>query len=66
VPLRALVGFERVSVSKGGSVDVDFILYDRDFSLVNQDGVRTLYPGTHYVIFARGDGKSDVVFKIAF
>jgi len=63
VPIKALVDFERVRVSAGKSATVEFILFDRSFALVNENGVRTMYPGLHYVIFSRGHG-TDVVLNV--
>jgi len=61
VPIKALVEFERVFVPKGDQVSVEFSLFDRALSLVNENGVRVLYTGQHSVIFSRGYG-TDVVF----
>jgi hypothetical protein len=61
VPIKALVEFERVFVPARGQTVINFILFDRALQLVNQNGVRVLYPGTHSLIFSRGYG-TDVVF----
>jgi len=63
VPIKALVEFERVFVPKGGQTTIQFGLFDNAISLVNENGVRTLYPGTHQIIFSRGYG-TDVVTTI--
>ena len=45
VPLKQLVGFERVSVKAGGSQPVDFSFPASAFSLTTHDGSRKVYPG---------------------
>ena len=45
VPLRALKGFERVSLAPGEKKRVRFTLDDRALSLVGQDGTRVVEPG---------------------
>ena len=46
-PLRALIGFERVSVPVGATVRVEIEITDEMLELVNSEGERVLYPGTH-------------------
>jgi beta-glucosidase len=45
VPLRALKGFQRVSLKPGEKRVVRFTLDERAFSLVGQDGQRVVEPG---------------------
>jgi beta-glucosidase len=45
VPLRALKGFERVSLAPGEKRAVRFTLDERAFSLVGKDGQRVVEPG---------------------
>jgi beta-glucosidase len=45
VPLRALKGFERVSLKPGASRLVRFVLDERALSLVGEDGRRVVEPG---------------------
>ncbi len=45
-PIRALKGFQRLHLKKGESRQVSFTLDDRALSLVDQQGVRKLEPGT--------------------
>jgi hypothetical protein len=61
IPLKALVEFERVSVSAGRQTQIQFNLSNLAVQLVNQNGVRVIYPGQHSLIFSRGYG-TDVVF----
>lgn len=54
VPLKSLVGFERVRVEPG---DIDIISFEFDrsvFELVNEHGDKILYPGTHKLSFTNG------------
>jgi hypothetical protein len=57
VPLRSLVGFERVTLGAGTTRTIQFRPFERkSFELVNADGNRTLYPGEHSLVFSRGHG----------
>merc|ERR1719291_936181 len=47
LPKRALVDFTRVSVAPGATETVSFTPTWDTFKVVNKQGVRTLYPGTH-------------------
>jgi hypothetical protein len=62
VPIKALVEFERVFVPVRGRTEIDFVLFDNALELVNQNGIKVLYPGQHSLIFSRGYG-TDVVFN---
>lgn len=63
VPLRRLVGFERVTVAPGGAATAAFALGEDALKLVNQAGDRVLYKGEHHLIFSRGNG-ADVTFSV--
>ena len=56
VPIRALVGFERVRVAAGASVQVHFQLGNPALQLVNAQGDKVLYKGEHTLSFSRGVG----------
>ena len=57
VPLRSLVGFERVTLDPGTTQTIHFRPFERkSFELVNADGNRTLYSGEHSLVFSRGHG----------
>lgn len=45
-PLRTLVGFERVHIAKGETQNIAFTLDEHNLSTVNEEGQRTLVPGT--------------------
>jgi beta-glucosidase len=45
-PIRALAGFERIHLDANASKIVEFILRDRDLSIVDEAGVRRIVPGT--------------------
>lgn len=65
LPKRSLVAFERVSVKAAAAVEVDLKFTAEDFMIVNAAGERTLYPGTHRLIFSRGHG-DDQPFDVQF
>jgi len=44
-PIRALAGFQRIHLDPAASKTVDFILRDRDLSIVDDAGVRRIVPG---------------------
>jgi len=45
-PIRALVGFQRIHLAASASQTVNFTLHDRDLSLVDENGVRRVVPGS--------------------
>jgi hypothetical protein len=63
LPIKRLIGFERVSVGVGGSAQVKFDVTKEMLALAtnNTDGVKKIYPGEHELVFWRGNGK-EVVF----
>jgi len=44
-PIRALSGFQRIHLDAAASKTVDFILRDRDLSIVDESGARSIVPG---------------------
>jgi len=44
-PMRALAGFQRIHLDAAASQTVDFILRDRDLSIVDETGARRIVPG---------------------
>ena len=44
-PIRSLVGFQRIHLAASASQTVTFTLHDRELSVVNEKGVRTIVPG---------------------
>ncbi len=56
VPIKSLVGFERVSLMPGQSEVVSFELGEEAFQLVNEIGARVAYPGERTLMFSRGTG----------
>jgi hypothetical protein len=62
VPIKQLIDFQRVAVSRGATESVAFSIDKAsEFALINEDGVKTLYKGRHNVIISRGHG-NDVNF----
>ena len=66
VPIKQLVGFQRVTVAKGAIAGVAFTLdHDAALSLTTADGSRVVYPGEHSLIFSTGvPGVPDVVHTV--
>jgi len=64
VPQRSLIDFARVSCRAGAVASVGFDVELEQMKLVNGAGRRTLYPGTHRLVFSRGHG-DEVSFDIA-
>ena len=62
VPLRALVGFERLTVAAGQTASAVVHVPLRALLVVNEDGERVLYRGVHNIIFSKGSGE-DLVFS---
>jgi len=56
VPLKSLVGFERVTLSAGESTSVDFTLEEDAFALTNQKGESVVYPGEREIVFSYANG----------
>ena len=57
LPLRALVGFERVAVAPGAPASVGFAIpLAEALGFVNAQGATVLYPGLHYVDVSNGAG----------
>lgn len=54
LPKKALVDFVRVTVAAGSSTSVSFSLDKDVFKVVNKNGERTLYSGSHSLTFTRG------------
>ena len=44
-PVRALSGFQRIHLARGQTQRVQFVLRDRDLSIVDPQGVRRITPG---------------------
>jgi beta-glucosidase len=45
-PLRALKGFQRIHLPRGGKKTVSFTIRDRDLSIVDEAGKHRIVPGT--------------------
>ena len=56
VPIKTLVGFERVRVMAGRATSLRFALSAEALELVNATGGRQLYAGAHTLLFSRGHG----------
>ena len=63
IPLKSLVDFQRVSLQPQASVNVVFKVDETAFSLVTNDGTKTVYRGEHAMILSRGVG-DDQVLKV--
>jgi hypothetical protein len=66
LPLKALVDFQRVSVSAGNIETVQFnIPIEEALGFINEDGATALYPGTHYFDICNGN-TGNVTLSIVF
>ena len=59
VPLKTLIGFDRAALGPGASATLTltgqrYESLDESLKLVDENGVRTQYPGTHYLDFFDG------------
>ena len=59
VPLKTLIGFDRVALGPGASATLTltgqrYESLDESLKLVDENGVRTQYPGTHYLDYFDG------------
>eukprot|EP00937_MAST-01D_sp_MAST-1D-sp2_P007217 g7217.t1 len=61
VPLKALVGFERVRLAPGEEARVEFAAQADVFRLVDAAGERVLLPGARDLVFSNGAGQSSAV-----
>jgi beta-glucosidase len=67
IPLKALVAFERVTVKAGETVTVPISIEPSAYQVINADGDRVLYTGSHMIIFSRGNGEDFLIeVKINF
>lgn len=54
---KQLFDFTRVNLAPGESKTLSFTIAAKQFALVDIDGNKGIYPGTHGIIFSRGHGK---------
>ncbi len=64
IPLKSLVQFQRVTISAGAQQTVPFSLPPVVLRVVDENGDKVFYNGTHNLIFSRGDAASDVIFQV--
>lgn len=62
VPFQSLGGLERVRVNPEMAARIDFECDDSVFELVNEDGDRVVYAGTHKLLFTNDNMKEPIVF----
>jgi beta-glucosidase-like glycosyl hydrolase len=66
LPLKALVDFQRVSISAGNIETVQFnIPIEEALGFINEDGATALYPGTHYFDICNGN-TGNITLAIVF
>eukprot|EP00164_Ancoracysta_twista_P003087 GFYU01004121.1.p1 GENE.GFYU01004121.1~~GFYU01004121.1.p1 ORF type:complete len:789 (-),score=304.22 GFYU01004121.1:39-2405(-) len=61
VPLKRLVGFERVTVAKGATEKVSFTLRSDAFTLVDSKGDKQIYPGQHTFVVSQGSKREQEI-----
>jgi hypothetical protein len=54
VPLKSLIGFERATVKPGRFGLIKFRFDQSIFGVVNENGDKVIYPGTHTLFFTNG------------
>eukprot|EP00948_MAST-09A_sp_MAST-9A-sp1_P002875 g2875.t1 len=66
IPIKQLKDFERVRLHPGESKDISFEILDDVFEVIDQNGSKKLYKGTHNLLFSRGasHSTSDVEISI--
>ena len=57
VPLRRLVEFERVTLGAGDLTKLHFSIPVASLAITNAAGAAASYPGEHWLIFSRGNGR---------
>ncbi|HEY8413562.1 MAG TPA: glycoside hydrolase family 3 C-terminal domain-containing protein [Pyrinomonadaceae bacterium] len=62
VPIRTLIGFERISLQRGEKRTVTFTITPRQMSLINDGGKRVIEPGAFLV--SAGPGKPSSQFHV--
>lgn len=60
LPLKRLVGFERVRVAKGATETVQFEVTRDTLALTTNKGTSTVYAGMHELVFWKGNGEEQV------
>ena len=65
VPLRSLVGFERISLAAGGAASVRFEVDEAMLHVIDENGQARLYKkGQHKLVASRGHG-DEVSFNVS-
>jgi beta-glucosidase len=64
VPIKSLVAFDRIHVKQGEAKKMYFPLSTEDFLLTNEEGVRVLYEGKHFIIISDGTNKNRHTFRV--
>jgi beta-glucosidase len=64
VPIRALVGFDRISLKAGEKQTVTFTITPRQMSLIDNNGKRVIEPGEFLLKIGDLSGRSQVTGKL--
>ena len=64
LPLKRLVGFERVSLAQGASASVSFTVSKDTFALATETGTHSVSSGKHQLIFSCGQPGDEAVFDV--
>jgi len=64
IPLKNLIGFERVSVASKETQTVVIPFDEMALSVTNENGDKVVYPGVHYLSISRDGVSSDVSFTV--
>ena len=63
LPIKRLIGFERLSVGAGSATNVSFVVSKEMLKLASSDGSKVLYKGSYTMLLSRGHGE-DVGFEV--
>jgi len=61
IPLKRLIGFERVALAAGAKTSIPFTFNSTDLSLIDETGAKQVYPGTHGIVFSHGNGPETTI-----
>ncbi len=61
VPIKRLVGFDRVTLAPGASRTISITLAPGALDLTTADGTKQSFPGPHNLVFSRGNGVDSTV-----
>ena len=64
LPKRSLIDFDRYRLPAGTSIDIMFGIPVDALKIVNENGVRILYPGEHKLVVSRGHPEDEISINV--